>query len=332
MTDLWQACWNRLRVQQKVLIILLMVFPPIIAAIAVHISLVNHLLTLKQQHHQLLLAREQVHVLRRLAVDIEDAFCGFLLTRQRAFLQPMLDAEPQLNPTVDRIVSLVERVPGLQLSVQVVGERLRDLLRSKHDLINQVQSGDTEEVLRYVQSGKGIELSNALLSDLREIEDQLNHMLEAFELNETGLVRYALWGLVLALVGSLILGLLGAGLLTRSITAPLQLLQSSVVGLAKQVEPSSDVKNIGIRSSDEIGQLARAFEEMVRQVRQQIRELEAITAIGQEINMIGPDGVEGVLHRITNRAAELLHVDLCLVMLRSHEMGCWVIEAASGEE
>src|SRR5207248_641410 len=85
------------------------------------------------------------------------------------------------------------------------------------------------------------------------------------------------------------------------------------------------------RSTDEIGKLARSFEEMARRIRGHIRELEAINAIGHQISTIGPDGLDGVLRRITDRAAELLQVDACLVMLRNEQMGCWVIEAASGE-
>jgi len=69
---------------------------------------------------------------------------------------------------------------------------------------------------------------------------------------------------------------------------------------------------------------------MLDRIRRQIRELEALSAIGHEINIIDPDGVEGVLRRITNHAAELLQVDICLVMLRNDQMGCWIVEAASG--
>ncbi|HJU03956.1 MAG TPA: GAF domain-containing sensor histidine kinase, partial [Nitrospiraceae bacterium] len=51
---------------------------------------------------------------------------------------------------------------------------------------------------------------------------------------------------------------------------------------------------------------------------------------GHEISMIGPDGLDGVLKRVTDGAADLLQVDVCLVMLRHDRMGCWIVEAASG--
>ena len=101
--------------------------------------------------------------------------------------------------------------------------------------------------------------------------------------------------------------------------------------LGERAAGEGPVPTLASRSSDEIGKLAQSFEEMARRIRQQIQELEAISASGHEISTIGPDGLAGVLRRITDRAAELLQVDVCLVMLRNEQMGCWVVEAASGE-
>ncbi|MGH7233161.1 MAG: sensor histidine kinase, partial [Nitrospiraceae bacterium] len=56
-----------------------------------------------------------------------------------------------------------------------------------------------------------------------------------------------------------------------------------------------------------------------------------MNAIDHEISTIGPDGLDGVLRRITDGAADLLQADVCLVMLRNDQMGCWIVEAASGE-
>jgi signal transduction histidine kinase len=91
------------------------------------------------------------------------------------------------------------------------------------------------------------------------------------------------------------------------------------------------VDSIGRTSSgDEIGELAQSYEEMAQRIRRHLKELEVLQAIGHEINTIGPDGLTGVLRRITDRAAELVRADLCLVLLRNDQMSCWIIEAASG--
>src|SRR2546429_179064 len=241
MIRLAGAWLDRLRAHQKVAAILLGVFVPLVAALAVHVSLINHLLIVQQQHDQTVTVRQQILILRRLAADIEDAFRGFLLTRQDWFLRPLEEAETKLSPTVARAMTLVEPASELAADVRNTTERLAGLLESKQALIRQIQAGHEHEELEYVRSGKGLALS------------------------------------------------------------------------------------------DEIGKLAQSFEEMARRIRQQIQELEAISASGHEISTIGPDGLAGVLRRITDRAAELLQVDVCLVMLRNEQMGCWVVEAASGE-
>ncbi len=79
------------------------------------------------------------------------------------------------------------------------------------------------------------------------------------------------------------------------------------------------------------GNLEQAYLRMARQIGEHVHELEVLNTIGHEINTIGPDGLDGVLRRITDRAVELVEADACLVVLRDERMGCWVVEAASGE-
>lgn len=322
--------WNPLRIQQKVWGILLLVFLPLIVALAGHVTLLDRLQSLQQQHHQVVLAREQVHILSRLTVDIEDAFRGYLLTRQDVFLTPMKDAEPKLKPTLDRIVSLAAGVPGLDVNIQVIEGRVNRLLRSKHELLDQVQAGHLEEVLQYVQSGQGIALSDDLREHFRILEDRLVGQMEGMETNQLWLARLAFWGLVFAVVGAIGLGLIGARLLARSITSPIETLQHSVKTFGTQADSDEALHAIAVRTADEIGRLAYSYLEMIERIRQQIRELEALSTIGHEINAIGPDGLDGVLSRITDHAADLLQADICLVMLRNEQMGCWIVEAASG--
>jgi signal transduction histidine kinase/CHASE3 domain sensor protein len=321
--------WNQLRVQQKVWVILLGLFIPLGCALAVHVSLVNHLLAIQQQRQNATQALEQVQVLRRLGVDVEDAFRGYLLTGQDAFLRPMEEAGLKLKPAVAHTLALVRDRPDLTADVRRATARLESLLASKQALVQQHRSGQADQVLRYVRSGEGLRMSDAVRDEFRVIEDRLEQNIRTREADAATLARYAFWGLLLAVAGVAVLGLIGARWLAVSITRPLAVLQSSVAalgesGAARRSEP------IVVSSADEIGQLARAYEEMAGQVHRYIQELEALHAVGSEINAIGPDGLDGALHRITNRAAELIGADVCLVMLRNEKMGCWVVEAASG--
>jgi signal transduction histidine kinase/CHASE3 domain sensor protein len=326
-----QSWWNRLRVQQKVWAILLVVFVPVVLAFALHVELINTLLTLQRQSDQIATARQQILILRRLAVDIEDAFRGYLLTQQKQFLGPLLEAEPKILPTSTKAMEMVTGIPGMAADIRSVSERLEELLRSKHTLINQVQAGGLRDVLQYVRSGKGMALSDAVRDDLRVLEDRLEGGLALLKAREAIVAEEAFWGLLLALGGGIGLGLLCARLLSRSITRPLGVLQASASKIGRHPEEILASVPIAVRSEDEIGRLARSFEEMALRIRHHIQELEALNATGHEINTIGPDGLDGVLRRITNRAAELLKVDVCLLMLRDERMGCWVVEAASGE-
>jgi signal transduction histidine kinase/CHASE3 domain sensor protein len=323
--------WNQLRVQQKVWVILLGLFIPLVCALAVHVSLITHLLAIQQQRHDMVLALEQAQVLRRLGVDMEDAFRGYLLTRQGAFLKPMDEAELKLKPAVARMLMLVKDMPELTADVGHATSRLESLLESKRTRIREYRAGHETEVLRYVRSGEGLRMSDAVRDELRVISDRLERDVQRLEVDAVSLAHYAFWGLLLAVAGVAVIGLIGARWLAASITGPLAALQSSVAALGRESGESGIPESIAVSSADEIGQLARAYEEMAGQVHRHIQELEALNAVGSEINTIGPDGLDGALHRITNRAAELIGADICLVMLRNEKMGCWVIEAASGD-
>jgi len=91
------------------------VFVPLVLSIVGQVALVTHLRTLQEQHHHIILAREQLQIIRRLAVDIEDAFRGYLLIRQDVFMEPMREDEPKLNPTIDRIAVLMKHSPNVHV-------------------------------------------------------------------------------------------------------------------------------------------------------------------------------------------------------------------------
>ncbi len=87
---------------------------------------------------------------------------------------------------------------------------------------------------------------------------------------------------------------------------------------------------IQVHTKDELGQLARTFERMAETIQTHIEEMKALHATGEEIGMLEPGGLEGVLRRIANRATESLQADLAVLMVRHLTMDCWLVEAASG--
>lgn len=333
MLTLVRRWWRRLSVQHKVWAVLLLLLVPLLGSFSIHLLLVDRLLTIQQARHDALLTREQVHVLHRLAVDIEDGFRGYLLTEQPAFLSPLHEAEAKLTPLLVEVLDQTKDRPILANDLRGIERRLTELLESKHRLLAQFQAGRKSEVFSYVREGQGLALSDALRLDFRLLEDRLENEVEQYNERASSLSTLAFWGLLIAVVGVIALGLVSSTILAGSITRPLALLQSVTHRIGREREGSEATGSLVglVETSDEIGQLARDFEVMTRRVRTHIEELEVLNAIGHEINTIGPDGLYGVLRRIADNAADLIQADVCLVMQRNEKMGAWVIEAASGE-
>ena len=322
--------WLELGLRQKVAVILLVVLAPLLAALIIHVALIDHLHSLQEQHHYLVLTREQLHVLERVALDVENAFRGYALSREDRFLEPLKEANARLQPALDRMEDLASRTSIFSNETAAIHQRLHGFFKAKQELIERLQSRYPDEVLKYVRSKQEIEASEALKAELRLLEDRFVQRLERTETEQLWIARLAFWGLLGAAAVEIALGYMAIRLFSNSIVGPVTALQRSIQALGANSLESTELRLIAGRSSDEISQLAHSYLEMLDRIRRQIRELEALSAIGHEINIIDPDGVEGVLRRITNHAAELLQVDICLVMLRNDQMGCWIVEAASG--
>jgi len=325
--------WSRLRIQHKVWAVLLLLCVPLIAGLSTHLYLVQQVLALQQQRHDLVLAHEQVNVLQRLAVDIEDGFRGYVLTQQPAFLAPLTEAESRIDDALEHAKQTLAVVSGSAEVLTPIERQLKDLLRSKHALMEDVQRGDAEQALAYVRSGEGLRLSDRLRHELRAIEDRLQQRRELFNEQAIALSKVTFIGLWIALAGVVVLGWTSSRMLARSLTGPITRLHSAT----GKIEAEADVAEIaellssGRRSNDELGQLEQAYLHMALRIGEHVLELEVLSTIGHEINTIGPDGLDGVLRRITDRAVELVQADACFVFLRDDRMGCWVVEAASRE-
>ena len=122
-------------------------------------------------------------------------------------------------------------------------------------------------------------------------------------------------------------GVAGGGIyaLNRVVRVPLEQLTKGVQQFADGTLPAS----IPIRSRDELGQLARAFEMMAGSMRTHIEHLEAMHATGQEFSSQGDGGLEHVLRRTTDTAAALVKADLAFLLVRHPLLDCWIVEATS---
>jgi signal transduction histidine kinase/CHASE3 domain sensor protein len=332
--DRWAAqWWDQLRIQHKVWAVLLLLCLPLTGGLAIHLYFVEQLLAVQQQRHELVLASEQVQALSRLTIDIEDSFRGYVLTQQPAFLAPLTEADTKIGPALASAAKVLARLPGPQDEFGPIERQLRNLLRSKHELIADIQRGDAAKALAYIRSGEGLRVSDRLRQDLQFIEDILDHQRVLYNIEAESLSQRTFIGLWIALAGVIVLGWISSRVLARSLTDPITRLQTATARLGKHIHSDEITKVLtpGLASCDELGQLANAYLDMARQIGAHVRELEVLNTIGHDINTIGPDGLDGVLRRITDRAVELVEADVCLVLLRDERMGCWIVEAASGE-
>ena len=330
----WTVQWgDQLRIQHKVWVMLLLLCVPLGAGIAIHLYVVQQLLALQQERQDLILADEQVHLLGRLAVDIEDGFRGYVLTQQPAFLAPLAEAEAKLNRALSDATTSLAKLPGSPNQLASIDRQLKDLLRSKHELIADIQKGPADKAIAYVRSGEGLRLSDLLRTDLRTVEDRLEKQRNLLNEQADALSQRTFVGLWITLAAVVVLGWIVSRALARSLTDPITRLQSATARIGAHIDVAgiTELLATGRGAKDELGQLADAYLAMARRIETNIQEIEALDTIGQEINSIGPDDLDGVLRRLTDRAVELVQSDHCLVLLRDERVSCWIVQAASGE-
>lgn len=324
--------WQRLTVQRKVWAVLVLLLIPLLLSLAVHLYVTSQLLAIQQERQSVLLAREYIHVIHRLAIDGEDAFHGYVLTKRQEFLPALERAESELDRVLNDILRVETGRTTAAVELYPIVPGLQAVLTSMRELTALVRSGGHAAVLSRLDATQGHVLSDGLRKELRSIEDRLDVARRALNARAERLSAWTFMELWCALAGFLVLGVIGSRLLARSITDPITRLQAAATGFGRQVDAAHFMSVVpsGEAPTDELGQLARAYREMAVRITAHIRELETLEGIGTDINVIGPDGLDGVLRRITNRAAELVEADVCLVLLRNDQMGCWVVEAASG--
>jgi signal transduction histidine kinase len=324
--------WKQLRIQHKVWAALFLLCIPLAAGLATHLYAVQQLLDTQQVRSKLVGAESKVNLLQRLAVDIEDGFRGYLVTRQPIFLGPLVEAEAKLDHALEQSKIAVEEVLGSSEQLGGIETQLRALLQSKHEMIRKIESGDSETVFSYVRSGEGLLLSDRIRNDLRVVEDTLEQRRLGLNEKAQALSEQTFVGLWLTLIAILALGWIVSRVLAYSLTQPIMKLKLAAAefGANRELQSVAELLQPASTLNDELGELTTAYLKMTSTIQRYIDEIEVLSTIGHEINTIGQDGLEGVLRKITDRAVELIQADACLVLLHDRQMGCWVIEAANG--
>src|SRR4029077_2966242 len=269
---------------------------PLSAGIAIHLYVVKQLLALQQQRQELMLADEQVDVLGGLAIDIEDGFRGYVLTQEPAFLAPLAEAEAKLDQALSDATKSLAKLSASPTHLAPIEQQLKSLLRSKHELIADIQKGPADKALAYVRSGEGLRRSDLLREGVRAVEDRLEQQRNSLNERADVLSQRTFVGLWITLAGVIALGWIVSRLLARSLTDPITRLQSATARIGAQVDVAgiTELLTTGRGAKDELGQLVEAYLAMARRIQTNIQEIEALDTIGQEINTLRSGRSDGV--------------------------------------
>lgn len=276
------------------------------------------------------------------------------LTRQLIGTSKAIEQAGAERMRVYKLASLIQRLPGShatneteRVRAEVVElERVLEGLRFgtiEHGAVSDISPALSTQMQK-VQDRWSIQLRPALeralgasgvsldalkheyLALTDEFVTDMDQLVQSVEQESAGRVQ-SLYSLQIGfLLASLILAATALVFLQRAIREPLKRLTEG----AEHMAAGELHTKIQVQSRDELGQLARTFERMAETIQTHIEEMKALHATGEEIGMLEPGGLEGVLRRMADRAAESLDADVALVMVRHLTMECWVVEAASG--
>ena len=321
--------FSGLSVRHKVTLILAITVLPVVVMMMLYLMTVRQLLAVQAEVDRILAVHLHTRTILTQVVDMQDGFRGFVLTRNETFLAPYYSAEESLDPSIHRLKEMIRDDEAQLRRVNEVEKRIRDLLQKKRVLIDAVRVGQIEPVRAHIESGEGQAALDRIRAGLMAFEDVQRSILKDHQARANRLAALTVSGLdigVVGIVGILILWWLGGLLLAGTITGPIASLTRAAHGLGS----GKPLSPIPVASSDELGVLARTMEEMERRIASDIAQMEALLEIGNDVLTIGPDGLEGVLERIAERAGSVLNVDLGLVLLWEKTTECWKVGAASG--
>lgn len=208
----------------------------------------------------------------------------------------------------------------------------RRLMPTVEPRLHEVQDrwvNELEPTLQLAMTRTGAEGAAAAGRYLHQVDgfvEALSDIVRALEQSRENQIQQ-LFAVQVAFIFVLVLcAALAILLLQRLILRPL----GGLIRHAERLSASDFRESIPVRSGDEFGRLASTFERLRQSIVQKIDELEALHSVGQDMNALGPGGLDTVLRCIVDRAADLLKADVALLMVRHPILDFWVIEAVSG--
>jgi CHASE3 domain sensor protein len=244
--------------------------------------------------------------------DTETGQRGYLLTGNRSYLTPFADADPQIDPELEKLDRLVSDNPGQQqrvLALRSVANEKRAALRRVLDLYD---AGDSEAALLFLRQGVGKALMDRVRNVVVDIKGEEDNLLVA----RTNLVQRNshILGLVLVFAALLALGVAVLAILdlrhyAQENQIAYELVASANNMLVREAEERDRIA-AQLRQSQKMevtgqltGGLAHDFNNMLAVVIGNLNLLKRRLASGQtDVNRFIDGAIEGA-----DRAAVLTH-------------------------
>ncbi|WP_447600544.1 CHASE3 domain-containing protein [Nitrospira sp. Nam80] len=189
---------------------------PVALFILIQIPLVWHWHSIHQAQQQRTQIKEEVLRLQALTADIENGFRGYVLTKQSAFLHPVVYGEAKVQGVLDHLLDLTKDLPNLLARVKVLQERVHELIDAKRRLTKQMDSGEQEAVMSYIRFGDGLALAKTIEKAMEDLEVRIEGEFSRFDMEETTLKERMLQKLLIADAGMLVLGIFVTRLIFRA--------------------------------------------------------------------------------------------------------------------
>src|SRR5271163_4066746 len=246
---------------------------------------------------------------------------NYLLSGDTRDVEKMADGEHQLSDALHRAQELsnsaqqksnLEKVQGLE---QSWGTEFANPLLDKRRAVDNGNATVAELQIFYLQKDPNSWVSHS--SDVLDEVDRENHqLLDQLRNNDENAAAWTILAAVISSLAAIGLGIVIAYRTAAGITGPL----SRLIHVADQIGQSGDLEhNIYVHGKDEIGQLARTFDSMVKYLKEMASVSEAIAGgnLSVEVRPRSPndtlanaftrmvEGLRGLVRNVRDAASQV---------------------------
>lgn len=206
-------------------------------------------------------------------IAINRSMKDVVLSRDTQSLDLAIQAIDESDKKIQKNFSLIKsHFLGEQEIVDNIYKTYLDWEPIRDETIKFARNGELEKAIENI-SGKGAEQTASIRKGMDELMDITQNNLERFYNGINTTTKNTIVMFILVLVIAMIVGIAIALLITRSITRPI----SQFTELAQTVAEGDLTKDVKIKSKDEIGILAGAFNTMIVNLRTIIEKINEVS-------------------------------------------------------